>query len=138
MSNDVETELYKQLHNQHVDALLLASQSYDKAILSLSIASLGFTFAFLEWAKPINYTCLLAFIWIFLILSLVIILLSFLFDQVHTEHRIKFLYSKIIVGSKKVPEKHWTDNWLFVLPILSGVAYVFSITLFTIFVGVNI
>ncbi len=139
MSNDVEKELYMQLHKQHVDALLLASQSYDKAILSLSIASLGFTFAFVEWIKSgINYVCLLHFIWFFLILTLATILSSFIFDQLHTSHRIEFLNSKIIEGSKTVTEAHWTDNCLYVVPILSGFFYVASIILFAVFVGLNI
>lgn len=139
MNNDSEKEFYKQLHGQHVDALLLASQSYDKAILSLSTASLGFTFAFAKWVKSgTSNSCLLSFIGLFLILAIVTILVSFLFDQVHTSHRIEFLNSKIIAGSKKVCEEHWTDNWLFALPILSGVFYVFGITLFAVFANANV
>jgi hypothetical protein len=139
VNNNSEKKLYMQLHGQHVDALLQASQSYDKAILSLSIASLGFTFAFVRWKNTsIYHTCLLSFIWFFLISAITMILLSFLCDQLHTSHRIEFLNSKIIDESKKIAEKHWTDDWLFILPILSGLLYVVSILLFTIFVNANI
>jgi hypothetical protein len=38
-------EFRHQLQNQHVNMMLSASRDYDKAILTLSTALLGFTFA---------------------------------------------------------------------------------------------
>lgn len=136
--NSDKNELYKQSLEKHMTALLSASQSYDKAILSLSIAALGFTFAFVRLVPHVNHTCLLPFTWFFLIAAIVFVLLSFLIDQRHSHRRIEHLYSNIVNKLEKDMDPHWEDKWMVTLPIIAGVFFVTAITLFTIFASQNI
>ena len=46
--DDPKIALFKNSLKQHMNSLHLASKSYDKAILSLATATLGFTFAFVK------------------------------------------------------------------------------------------
>ena len=136
--NGEKLELFKKSLEKHMSALLLASQSYDKAILSLSTAALGFSFAFIKITPPTGHCCILLFTWFFLILSIVFVMASFLMDQLHTAHQIEYHYWRILEEGIKVERPHWTDAWMFPLPILSGVFFLLGITLFTIFVEINI
>lgn len=139
--------LCKQSLEWHKEALLLAVQSYNKAILSLSTATLGFTFAFVKWLGLGNHSSMLIWVWVSLILSDALILLSFLLDQIHTVHRIDYLYYCVeFMGNnaeekkklKAVNPKHWTDDVIFYLQTSSGIFLVMGIVLFTIFAGINI
>lgn len=136
--SDHKIELFKLFLQKHMDALHSASQSFDKAILSLSTASLGFTFAFVKLASPTNSPCVLAFTWFFLILSILFILVSFLIDQLHCSHKIKFSYWRILNEGEKIKESHWSDCWMIPFPILAGICFVIGITLFTVYVGINV
>lgn len=128
---------------QHTDRLLTASQSYDKAILGLSTATLGYTFIFAKYIIGQSHRggCLLSFTWFFLFLSILFVLISFVFEQRHAEHRIKYYYWCLTGKSENSADrkqKHWSDDEWTVLPILSGGLFFISIVLFTIFVGNNI
>lgn len=136
--NSLKQELYMQSLEKHMSALLQASQAYDKAILSLSTASLGFTFAFINFINHPNHSCLLPFTWFFLIIAMALTLISFLIDQIHSAHRVSFNYWRITSEGKKIDDEHWTDAWLFLFPILSGTAFAIGITLFAIFVSISV
>lgn len=138
MSDLNKIELFKQSLEKHMNALHSASQSYDKAILSLSTAALGFTFAFTELSSATNYCYILGFTWFFLIISILFILISFLIDQLHCAHKIKYCYWRILKEGNEVKYTHCTDCWMIPIPILAGVCFIIGITLFTIFVAINI
>jgi hypothetical protein len=108
MSN--RNELYKLSLEKHMNELLSASRSYDKSILSLTTATLGFTIAFIKILHHINGDCLLLFSWFFLISAIVLILFSFLIYQVHHEHRTKYYFSKILSNEDEISKAHWSDN----------------------------
>ena len=135
---DHKIDLFKQSLEKQMTAMHLASQSYDKAILSLSTAALGFTFAYIKLFPAAGHCCVLAFTWFFLIISIVFVLISFVIDQFHCAHKIKYGYWRILGEGEKIQESDWTDSWMIPFPILSGVFFVVGITLFTIFVGINI
>ena len=136
--SDHKVDLFKQSLEKHMTAMHLASQSYDKAILSLSTAVLGFTFAYIKLFPAVSHCCVLAFTWFFLIISIVFVLISFVIDQFHCSHKIKYCYWRILAEGEKIQESHWSDGWMIPFPILSGIFFVAGIVLFTIFVGINI
>lgn len=151
-SSSVMKEMNKQSLKTHIDTLLLASASYDKAILSLSVATLGFTFAFMRFVEPGHRWVdidSLYLSWISLVLSIIFILIVFVFDQIHSAHRIEFYRWSILKdekdyenGSKFKDEdkklKHWTDKYIYWTSIYSGIFYVIGIIIFTVFAGKNI
>lgn len=135
-----EQEIDKLYFEKHVDALLQASKLYDKAILSLSTASLGFIFALVQWKNnTLSCKCLLILIWILLILAMATTILSFLIDQYHSADKMRY-YSYQFVNKKtnKMDEPHQTGYWMEKLSIISGLSFIFATILFTIFVGINI
>lgn len=138
-----QKEYCKEGIKQHTYRLLMASQSYDKAILGLSTATLGYTFVFAKFiiGQPHRGGCLLSITWFFLFLSILFVLISFVFEQRHAEHRIKYFYWCLTRKSESTADKkqkHWSDDEWMILPILSGGCFFVSIVLFAIFVGANI
>lgn len=122
----------------HMRALLSASQLYDRAILSLSLAVLGYIFVYVKHIPSINYKCLLILSCAFLIFSIISVLMSFIVDQYHCEHRVDYLQSIIENSSSTVSRSHWSDDWMSKLSIVSGVFFIVAITMFVIFLGTNL
>lgn len=127
----------------HTEKLSMASQSYDKAILSLSTAALGYIFLFVKFIINNSYihACFISFVCFFLILSILFVLISFVVEQLHSAHRIKYYYWCLTgksSNSSDKKQKNWTDTWMILLSILSGGCYLISIILFSIFVGINL
>lgn len=124
----------------HSEQFLSAAQSYNKAILSLATATLGYTFIFVKFLMGAcnRHDCLLAFTWFFLILSILFVLISFVVEQFHSEHRIKYYYWCLTGKADSAADRkkdHWSDDEYMVLPILSGGFFVVGIVLFSIFVS---
>src|SRR5579864_9405218 len=86
-----QVKICQTLHEAHINTLMSASQAYDKAVLSLSTATLGFTLAFIEYAnyqRHLGHLWLLGTTWGLLILAIFFILISFLADQIHSANEI--------------------------------------------------
>ncbi len=125
--NGRKLELYKHFQAQHYDLLSIASQSFNKTILSLSTAIIGFTFAIIRLVdNKIEKLCQLKATWIFLAAAIFFILVSFITTQIHAQHRIKYMNS-VIDEKYDVPYKHWTDWAMFYSALLSGVSFFFAI-----------
>ncbi len=130
MDDDSEKRL-RQLKDQHVSMMFNASQSYDKAILTLSTALLGFAFAFVKLGE-IHCTRVLIFSWISLIISIISILLSFMIVQIHAENRLRTL------NSPSKNNNHWSDFTMDLLQWTAGLFFLIGLIGFTVFVGMNI
>lgn len=136
-----QKEHCKEAVKRDMSRLTMASQSYDKGVLGLSTATLGYTFAFAHYFQGNNHSCLLAFTWFFLVLSIVFVLISFIFEQFNSQHTIKYYFWCLTGKSSKRADrvqKHWSDDEWMILPISSGGCFLISIVLFTIFVGINL
>ena len=132
-----QTENCREGINIYTNRLLDASFSYDKGILSLATATLGYTFVFAKYILSRSCSSLLAFTWFFLILSILFVLISFVIEQVHSKHRINYYYWCLTGKGKPVDKKksHWSDDDWMLLPIFSGGFYLIGVILFTIYVG---
>ena|SRR3982751_1668751 len=124
----------------HSEQFLAAGQSYNKAILSLSTATLGYTFVFVKVIlnSAVHHDCLLAFTWVCFIVSILFLLISFIVEQFHSEHRIKYYYWCLTGKSDSSADrekKHWADDKNMFLPILSGGFFLLGVILFSIFVN---
>lgn len=130
-----QEENCKEAIKQHTYSLLSASQSYDKGILGLSTAALGYTFIYARYFGG-YHSCLLSFTWFFLVLSILFVLVSFIFEQLHSEHRIKYYYYCLTGLGEPTDRKpkHWSDDEWMILPSLSGGCFLLGIILFVIFV----
>jgi len=108
-----QIKLYKHFEEQHFNMLSIASEGYNRIILSLSTAVLGFTFAIIKLViNKINCPCLLILAWVFLILTIAAILVSYIATQLHASHRIKYMNS-LIDGRNDVSKDHPSDNVMF-------------------------
>lgn len=125
-------------YRAHLATLLTASNSFDKGVLGLSTASLGFTFAFIKTIPHAHCICLLILTWVLLVLSIISISVAFIIYQIHSTERMKEMHKSIINNSALDDKPDWTDFWMTWLPPIAGLCLVFSISLFTIFVGQNI
>lgn len=128
------------MFNEHLSLYIIAAQSFDKAMLTFSIASLGFTFAFLEvYRIGINYKPILICSWCLFVIAILCILITFIFLQYHALHRVGH-YSKKYLMKKNYNGKsdHWTDCFLGVLQWLSLTSFVGGLVMFTVFVALNI
>jgi hypothetical protein len=130
---------YKNLQDQHLSIFFIAAQSFDKAILALSTISLGFIFAFLEIRKVgVEYKCVLAFSWLFLIITILSILVTFIFVQKHALHRVDYFSHKVLESKKDVVLEHWTDCYIEMFQYVSASSFVIGLVLFTVFVSLNV
>ena len=123
------------LHKAHINTLTSASRAYDKAILSLSTATLGFTFAFVEYVNYQRHLVsvpLLRGTWVLLIASIFFILISFLADQAHSANEI----SRYQGGS--VDDMPCVKCVMSKSPKIAGGCFFIAIIFFTIFVGNNL
>lgn len=136
-----EKKILNMLLEKHMTKLVGASESYDKAILSLSIAALGFIFAYQRFGDKLRQPEYLFLAVFFLCLSIVFILFSFLYQQFHSQHRIKYYFYRITNLVENESDKkleHWADDDWLIWPIFSAVFLVVGIVLFALLVGNNI
>lgn len=139
--NEDQKAQCKFLYEKHVDILHAASKSFDKAVLGLATASLGFTFAFIELIKTKNIMpnafSLLIITWVFLIISLVCMLASLIAEQKHCVIMIK-KYDSLLHGSYVSNSTNCITTIMKMGPILSSFSFIFGIIFFTIFAGINL
>ncbi len=139
-------ETYYKLREEGWALIINAHVAFDKAIVGLSTASLGFIFAFINYHKIeeknsilIPFLCLsnkATLIWIFglLILCIISILASFWFDQFYGQYMI-FRAKKIYIEfENQYQNRKGCSYYLQIITkIISGISFVLAITLFTIY-----
>ncbi len=139
MSKEGFIPYYKKMAQDHLSIYFIAAQSFDRAILTLSIASLGFTFAFIEVHKIVfKYKAVLFISWGLFIGTVFLILITYVFLELHALHRFKHYSQKALEQKNVVTLSHWTDCWLKTFQCISMVSFVAGLILFAIFVALNI
>lgn len=133
-----EVYLYKIQYKALLQRFMQAGSSFEKAILTLSTASLGFTLAFVKDLHEKSNMCLLSFVWFFLVTSIFLILLTFYLDQRDTEDQITKFSSAIINKSRKNMSTNLICCLMTILPWISCGLFFIAIILFSIFVYSNI
>ena len=131
---------YRRLKEAHISTLCAASQAYDKAVLGLSTAVIGFTFAFMQFDdvhKTYVWRCLLITTWGLLVFSLICLLSSFVADQWLSAKRIE-RYGKAsdegAMAEIKDEKEKFVMEWA---PIAAGVSFISGIIFFIIFAWFN-
>jgi hypothetical protein len=125
--------MYEHTRTEGWEMIIGSSLAYDKSIISLSTASLGFILAVSSTKDHIT-KCepLFVLILTFLILTILISLLSFWFDQI-TGVSMQSQANRYYKGEKFNSKKGWSYYAGVCSKILSGLLFIVSIILFTIF-----
>ena len=139
MSNDLYG-IYQRLHEWEKEALLQASVSFDKSIITLSSALLGFAFAIVRFSaqKPFVCICFIKASFIFAIGAILTTLASFLCDQEHTVRSIAHIQN--ILNTREYSERkaYCVDNWMRWFGFLALGFFILAIISFAIFAIANI
>lgn len=131
-------DLYKHFQAQYGNMMSVASGAYNKAILSLSTTIIGFTFAVLRFTNHLIHDLwLLKISWIFLIVAIFLILISFITTQNHAQHRIKYINS-VIDEKNDVKYEHWSDVVMYWSAVLAGITFLVGVVCFGLFSWKNI
>lgn len=128
---------YERARTEGWELLIGASLAYDKSIISLSTATLGFIFAVSTKEHIIKCRPLFILILIFLILTILISLLSFWFDQVTGSSMHSQAYNWYKNSGAYSFKKGWSYYASVTSKILSGALFIFSIILFTVLFTTN-
>ncbi len=131
--------LYTNGRRELFEQMLSASQFYDKAILTLSSASLGLIYTLAHLGHAMNAIFLLYISCAFFILSIITSLLSFLLVQKHAQKRIKYIMNHFLPNQiNSDNEEHLSTRMIFGSQICSGIWFVLAIIILTTFVSINI
>ncbi len=130
-------ELTKISYEVHLTRLLRSNSAYDYAILSLSTASLGYTFSSFKQHSTPYCEILQYLIWFLLILTIILVLVSLLIEQDHTVKRIESLSDAYIKSENASSGQNVSATLMKNLPKIEGVLFCSAIILFTIFYAVN-
>ena len=120
-------QLYIDERKLLIEALREGSQTFDKAILTLTSGAFGFSMAFLKDVAPKpfqNTMCLLSSSWFFFSLSLVVILISFLTSQKACNEQIDIAYDVIV--KKEQRQTPWATvtavcNYVSIISLLCAI-----------------
>ncbi len=144
VSNEEQKKSDRLLAETRADLLkrqLSNAENYDKAILSLSTASLGFSVGFLKDFVPIaiaKYPWILYGSWITLLLAVVATVLSYYFSQhaiVQQLERAEEYYNR---GSDETPSRTTSAKFTDWINWSSGALFIIGIVCTTLFVFLNI
>lgn len=139
ITNDLYA-IYQQIHEWEKEALLQASISFDKSIITLSTALLGFAFAIVRFSghKPLVCTCFIKTSFIFAIGAILATLASFLCDQDHTVRSIARIQKILNTRQYSEQENHWVDDWMRWFGYIALGFFILAIGSFTVFAIENI
>ena len=139
---EIRQKLYSETRQDLLTRQLSNSQNYDRAILSLSTAGLGFSLAFIQNLIPLTlskHIWLLYYSWVFFIIAIVLTLLSFLFSQKAIDKQLFFAEKYYLEEEDEYAEKrNWLsdiNNWIF---YSSWLIFVLAISLTVIYVKINL
>lgn len=120
--------------------MIESSASYDKALITLTTAFLGFIFAVIKLSSTsIHCLAFLVLILVCLMISILCSLLSFWFDQLYGDSLISYadkFYNEGIDEYRN--KKHWSYFASMFSKIISGVLFFLALILFSIFIFSNI
>lgn len=137
----VSNEKYynRKMFDQYLAMFFIAASSFDKAVLGLSTASLGFTFAFLKLLHhAVVHKCLVIFTWGCFIVSIISILLALICVERYALHGIKYFTYEVLGRANKYHRGHWTNSLMPVLQSISAILFILGLVTFSIFVGINV
>lgn len=141
--SDVEEKkkIYAETRADLLKRQLSNAENYDKSILSLATAALGFSLAFLKEIVPISIAkdfYLIKISWLSLILTILVTLISFLSSQIAINKQLFYAQEYYLNSNDDfLNKKNWpailTDwlNWA------SAIFFVIAIVITTIFVSIN-
>lgn len=141
--SDVEErkKIYAETRADLLKRQLSNAENYDKSILSLATAALGFSLAFLKEIVPISIAkdfYLIKISWFFLILTILVTLISFLSSQIAINKQ--FFYAKeyyLNSNDDFLNKKNWPAILTEGLNWASAIFFVIAIVITTIFVSIN-
>lgn len=139
MSDDLYS-IYQRLHEWEKEALLQASISFDKSIITLSSALLGFAFAIVRFSvhKSFIYIFFIKASFVLAIGAILATLVSFLCDQEHTIRSIDHIQNILNTRVYSERKPHCVDNWMRWFGFLALVFFILSIISFAVFAIANI
>lgn len=138
--SDAMYEMYQRLHEWEKEALMQASVAFDKSIITLSSALIGFAFGIVKLVEhsTLSCMCLLKISMVLAVGAILSTLASFLCDQEHSvrsmEHVQKILDTRIHTNQ----EPHWVGDWMRWFGFIALGFFVLAMTTFAIFAIVNI
>ncbi len=130
---------YKLVRSEGWGLMVESSISFDRAIISLTTAFLGFIFIFMKSSQSGSCCVLfLGFILVCLMVSIFSSLLSFWFDQLYGDS-IMIYADKFYNDNMKEygTKKHWSYYASMIAKITSGLLFFLSLVLFSIFFLLN-
>jgi len=133
-----KSEYYKDVAEKSFSIYTSVAQFFDKAMLSLTTISLGFTFALARVLKEeIECKLLFGLTWVSLIIILFSILLTNILMQKNAMHKYEYFQGKYIGSNDNLKEKHWTDRWIEKLGVFSAIMFIVAMIFFARFVYLN-
>lgn len=140
--DEIRQKLYSETRQDLLNRQLSNSQNYDRAILSLSTAGLGFSLAFIKDLIPLSqseHIWLLYCSWVFFIIAIFLTLLSFIFSQSAIDKQLFFAEKYYLEKQDEFLEKrNWLSditNWIF---YSSWLIFILAIMLTVVFVKINL
>jgi len=130
---------YAVIRNEGWTLMVEASSSYDKALITLTTAFLGFIFAVIKLSPLLLHSMpLLIFILVCLIVAIFCSLMSFWFDQLYGDSIINYAHKFYIEDNNEYrTKKHWSYYASLVTKILAGALFILALILFSIFLFSN-
>lgn len=125
---------YTVIRSEGWSLMAASSASYDKAIITLTTAFLGFIFVVIN-VNPVMMHCMsfLIFILACLIGSIFFSLMSFWFDQIYGDSIMNYAYRYYVDGLEEYRlKKHWSYCASMITKILAGALFFLSLILFSI------
>lgn len=134
--------IYSEARKDLLTRQLSNSENFDRAILSLSVACLGFSLAFIKDVIPLVDAKLLFCLylsWLFFTISILTTLISFLSSQSGIKKQLEYAEKYYIERKNEFfTKKHWTARITDLLNISSGIIFVIAIIFSVVFVYSNI
>jgi hypothetical protein len=118
----------------------VVAQSFDKVILGLSTASLGFTFALLKYFKDDNFHSMWAvkLSWLGFILAVIFVVVALMLAESYALHRVGYHSYKMLQSKMKINLTRCRDHLMVIFQYLSAICFIGALISFTIFVWLNI
>lgn len=139
---DERRRLYSETRQDLLNRQLSNTQNYDRAILSLSTAALGFSLAFIKDLVVLNdssHVWLLFSSWGFFVIAIIMTLLSFVTSQKAIEKQLYFAEQYYLNEREEfIKKKNWMSyltDWIF---YSSSVVFITAVFLTVLFVKINI
>lgn len=128
---------YWVVRKEYWDIMHDASQSFDKLIIGISSAAIGFAFALIHYKQIINFICVGILAGILFVLAIILSLLSLWFRQDYGFKAIRHLNKEY----KNETSEPFEDNVIKQMELtqaISGILFVIALILLMIFISLNL